>query len=175
MGIPDDEIQLSLDPYDDLPESLAEALEDYIILEPNSEVASEHAEALEFVIREWDDLEDDDLGSWALRRKGRPLFIGTDPRGVYVEADSISAKIVIPESLMTLIAEQVAEAPYEVREKARAAMQELVGEWGHLLVDDEKLLGHLILIHGESDELASRSGDELIIKHVECHQRTRTQ
>lgn len=167
----DDEIEIerSTNVFDDLPPGVAEALEEYVLV-ADSEVGFQRISAIEFILDEWGELDDDDFGGWARQRGGKPLFLigGDDDELVVAPAPDTDA-IEVPESLMGILAEGVASRAERERSLATEAIRDLVADWAALLYDHEKLVGHLVMRHAGPPGIGERDHDELIELHSSLH------
>ena len=59
--------------------------------------------------------------------------------------------------------------PVRVRLEALLAGVELVDQWSDLVADREKLLGHLVLAHGQLPRPEALGHEELAGRHAELH------
>jgi hypothetical protein len=162
-----DEVETSLDPYDDLTPRVAASLEAVVLRAPTYEAASAALEALEYIVAEWDELEDDALPIWASANAGRPLTLGRDSLGNPERSEGGASTISLSAEVVNLLISDVLASAPDARVAAIEAIRELAGEWGALLVDDEKLVGHLILKHHHVPGTADP--DILLQMHAECH------
>lgn len=146
------------------------------MLVPDPDDAMARVDAIEFVLEEWDDLEEDDeVATWD-RRSGRPLLLVRDEDGNVVDADDLDEDggcgeviVEVPEEFPRLLAHQVIRQGDQVRIASIEAIRTLVGEWGALLVDDEKMLGHLLLHHHAPEVVVGQDHDEQIAIHARLH------
>jgi hypothetical protein len=74
---------------------------------------------------------------------------------------------VVPEDLVQVLERELLLLPLRVRLEALVAAAQLVSTWADLLVDQEKMLGHLVLAHGEPGVPAAH--DELAGRHAARH------
>jgi hypothetical protein len=83
------------------------------------------------------------------------------------DEDEHDPRRVLPEELVTVLERELLLLPVRVRLEALVAAGDLVSEWADLVADHEKLLGHLVLSHGEVQEAA---GHELLVaRHAVLH------
>ncbi|HSH60004.1 MAG TPA: hypothetical protein VK988_10255 [Acidimicrobiales bacterium] len=61
------------------------------------------------------------------------------------------------------------DAPLIDRLDLLAAIRRLIGEWEDYSLDYEKLLGHLIAVHGESEQLRHVDHEQLLGLHAQKH------
>ena len=94
----------------------------------------------------------DDLGLLLQRR------VGGDP-------DDPRARL--PEPLLTVLERELLLLPVRVRLEALVAASDLVQEWSEVVADREKLLGHLVLAHGEVPP--DRDHEALAARHAALH------
>jgi hypothetical protein len=73
----------------------------------------------------------------------------------------------VPEELVQLLERELLLLPLRVRLEALVAAAALVGTWSDLLSDHEKLLGHLVLGHGEPTAAADHGA--LAARHASLH------
>ena len=73
----------------------------------------------------------------------------------------------LPEELVTVLERELLLLPLRVRLEALVAAGDLVSEWSDLVADHEKLLGHLVLSHGEVPQVHGH--DELVGRHALLH------
>ncbi len=80
----------------------------------------------------------------------------------------------LPDHLMKLLKAEVIEQPVQVMIERGLALGELLGEERLLLIDREKLLGHLLLRHGEPARSAvSLDPLQLARRHAQGHGATK--
>jgi hypothetical protein len=97
---------------------------------------------------------DDDL-ELLLERRG-PLA-ADDPRRA------------LPEPLVTALERELLLLPVRVRLEALVAAADLVQEWSDLVADEEKLLGHLVLAHGQLPHPGALEHELLAARHAALH------
>ena len=86
------------------------------------------------------------------------------------DEDEHDPRRVLPEELVTVLERELLLLPVRVRLEALVAAGDLVSEWADLVADHEKLLGHLVLSHGEAQEA---TGHELLAaRHAVLHAET---
>lgn len=73
----------------------------------------------------------------------------------------------LPEELVAVLERELLLLPLRIRLEALVAATELVCGWSELLADREKLLGHLVLTHGEPQ--VARGHEALVSRHARLH------
>ena len=81
--------------------------------------------------------------------------------------DHHSPRAVLPEQLVSVLERELLLLPLRTRLEALVAAADLVDHWEALLADEEKLLGHLVLRHGQVP--AAGPGDAVHESMVEQH------
>ncbi len=102
-----------------------------------------------------DDDDDDDSAG--------PLATGDDEE----ETDEDDLRQVLSEELIGLLERELLLLPLRVRLEALVAAETLVITWAELLADHEKLLGHLVIAHGQSQDDLGHEG--LARRHAVLH------
>jgi hypothetical protein len=81
--------------------------------------------------------------------------------------DEHDPRHLLPEDLVAVLERELLLLPLRVRLEALVAAADLVSTWSDLLADQEKLLGHLVLAHGEPQ---AALGHELLVdRHAALH------
>lgn len=144
------------------------ALPDEVDLEEESRWAAEAGLSLEEVEAGYDD-EDDDLEPGLLDEPEGELEDLDDllSTGGLPDDDEHDPRRVLPEELVTALERELLLLPVRVRLEALVAAADLVGEWADLVADQEKLLGHLVLAHGEPQETTAH--EALVARHGGLH------
>lgn len=75
----------------------------------------------------------------------------------------------LPEPLVTALERELLLLPVRVRLEALVAADDLVQEWSELVADQEKLLGHLVLAHGQLPHPDSLGHEQLAGRHAALH------
>jgi hypothetical protein len=75
----------------------------------------------------------------------------------------------LPEPLVTALERELLLLPVRVRLEALVAAADLVQEWSDLVADQEKLLGHLVLAHGQLPHPQALDHEQLAGRHAELH------
>ena len=165
------EIEMDSDPYAELPPTTTRALVEFVLLS-DWETAMKRLDALQAFLSEWRDIEDEPEleQAWIDDHKRRSYVVYLEGDGSFTQSRTALEHGSIPIELVDLLLEQVMSQG-EVDQIARvAALEDIVGEWMALLTDDEKLLGHLIKVHGVGMEARDLDGGALFALHAELHE-----
>jgi hypothetical protein len=81
--------------------------------------------------------------------------------------DEDEVRAVLPEQLVAVLERELLLLPLRTRLEALVAAADLVAQWTDLLADQEKLLGHLVLAHGEPQVPADH--EALADRHAVLH------
>jgi hypothetical protein len=155
------------------------ALPDDVDLAEEARWAAEAGLSLEEVEADWADDEDEDgeddaLAGLALEAlddddAGDPLVDLDDldlvSRRAAADPDDPRARL--PEPLVTALERELLLLPVRVRLEALVGALDLVQEWSELVADREKLLGHLVLAHGQTQ--AALGHEALAARHAALH------
>lgn len=76
-------------------------------------------------------------------------------------------RTVLPDELVAVLERELLLLPLRVRLEALVAAVDLVTTWSDLVADHEKLLGHLVLSHGEPQVVIGQ--EELVGRHAALH------
>ena len=141
------------------------ALPDEVDVEEEARWAAEAGMSFEEVEAQYDDDEDDDDELLL-----DPALVGDDELDGLVDLtvpDEDDPRRLLPEELVTVLERELLLLPLRVRLEALVAAAEVVSTWAELVADQEKLLGHLVLAHGEPQ---SATGHELLVdRHAVLH------
>jgi hypothetical protein len=83
------------------------------------------------------------------------------------EPDDDDPRRLLPEDLVAVLERELLLLPLRVRLEALVAAAEVVSTWADLVADQEKLLGHLVLSHGEPQ--AALGHEALVDRHAALH------
>lgn len=86
------------------------------------------------------------------------------------EPDEDDPRRLLPDELVAVLERELLLLPLRVRLEALVAAVDLVQTWSDLVADHEKLLGHLVLAHGESQ--APTGHEALVDRHARLHATT---
>ena len=86
------------------------------------------------------------------------------------EPDEDDPRRLLPDELVAVLERELLLLPLRVRLEALVAAADLVQTWSDLVADHEKLLGHLVLAHGESP--AATGHEALVDRHAGLHATT---
>lgn len=132
------------------------ALPDELDLEEEARWAAAAGMSLSDVEAEYDE-DDDSFGPESGRPGGEEeLELDLEPRvDLALELtqpdpnDGEQPRAVLPEELISVLERELLLLPLRTRLEALVAAADLVEQWESLLGDEEKLLGHLVLRHGQ--------------------------
>jgi hypothetical protein len=86
--------------------------------------------------------------------------------------DDDDPRALLPEPLVTALERELLLLPVRVRLEALVAADDLVQEWSELVADHEKLLGHLVLGHGQLPHPDVLGHEQLVARHAALHAAT---
>lgn len=92
-----------------------------------------------------------------------PSALLNEPSG----QDAGEPTVVLPEELVAALERELLLLPTRVRLEALVSAADLVDSWADLLADHEKVLGHLVLGHGEPQQV--RPHEALADRHAALH------
>jgi hypothetical protein len=141
----DNMIEVPRNPFDALDPDLLFALESYVF-GVNPEVGYDRSQGLGHLLFAWSDLRD-----------------GDEPRH-----DVEALERALPEGLLSMLKAQVQQQPEEPWIVRRLTIEDILSDWETQFVDSEKLLGHLLISHGDADQ-RGYSLEELSRRHRELH------
>jgi len=175
------ERDVSPNPYDDVPVELAKALEDYVLVTDDIEVLDDpgRMDALSLLFEQLDEIYDEPRArsKWTASHRGRGLRVGIRDDGSFHEVALGGAHkgeaVEVPGHLVNILITQILERPRQARHEAFAATRDLVWNWFDLVLDGEKLLGHMLITHAASSELISASDEEVWAAHSKLHEKAR--
>ena len=84
-----------------------------------------------------------------------------------LDEDEHDPRRVLPEELVAVLERELLLLPVRVRLEALVAAADLVSEWAELVADHEKVLGHLVLAHGEPQD--GTAHELLVSRHAVLH------
>jgi hypothetical protein len=141
------------------------ALPDEVDVEEEARWAAEAGMSFEEIEAQYAD-EDDDEDELLLD----PALVGGDELDGLVDLtapDEDDPRRLLPEELVTVLERELLLLPLRVRLEALVAAAEVVSTWADLVADHEKLLGHLVLSHGEPQ--AASGHEALVDRHAVLH------
>ena len=146
------------------------SLPDEVDLEEEARWAAEAGLSLDDVEAGYDDEEEDEeldlLSGPGQQLEELDALIDHD----VLDDEDDDPRRVLPEELVTVLERELLLLPVRVRLEALVAAGDLVSEWADLIADHEKLLGHLVLSHGEAQE--STGHESLVSRHGALHAQT---
>ncbi len=142
------------------------ALPDEVDVEEEARWAAEAGMSLAEVEAQYEDDEDDDE---ALSLLGDDEDDDEDLDGLVdlTGPDEHDPRRLLPEDLVAVLERELLLLPLRVRLEALVAAADLVSTWSDLVADQEKLLGHLVLAHGEAQ--AALGHEVLLDRHAVLH------
>jgi hypothetical protein len=175
------ERDVSPNPYDDVPEELAKALEDYVLVADENDLFDDpgRMDALKLLFEQLDEIYDEPRprSRWVSshRNRGFRVDVGDDGyfREVPVRGGRKGKVVEVPGHLVNSLITQILELPRQERYAAFMATSHLVSDWFDLALDGEKLLGHLLRVHSASKGVISRSDERLWAAHSKLHAKAR--
>jgi hypothetical protein len=148
------------------------ALPDEVDLAEEARWAAEAGLSLDDVEAGYED-EDDELELLALPAAD-PVEEDLEALQVLVEQGDEPAeddpRRLLPADVVAVLERELLLLPLRVRLEALVAAADLAEQWGDLLADHEKLLGHLILAHGSPQSALEH--EALAERHAELHAET---
>ena len=161
------------------------ALPDEVDLAEEARWAAEAGLSLETLESDYDaDEEDDADGDDPFDDDLELLSLDDDPEEDLAALDDLELlldrreaapddpRAALPEPLVTALERELLLLPVRVRLEALVAADDLVQEWSDLVADREKLLGHLVLAHGQLPHPDALDHDALAGRHAELHAAT---
>lgn len=141
------------------------ALPDEVDLEEERQWAAAAGMSLDDIEAEYAEEDpDDELDLAELGEDDLPDLADLLPDALDDEEDP---RAVLPEELVAVLERELLLLPIRTRLEALVAAADLVGQWTDLLADQEKLLGHLVLAHGEPQVPADH--ESLADRHAVLH------
>ncbi len=157
------------------------ALPDEVDLEEEARWAAEAGMSLDEVEAGYSEDDDDDELDLELLGADYDLEDDGDP-GADPELDELvellereepgedDPRRLLPEDLVAVLERELLLLPLRVRLEALVAAVDLVQTWSDLVADHEKLLGHLVLAHGERQDPTGH--EALVGRHAALHVET---
>jgi hypothetical protein len=145
-------------------------LPDEVDLAEEARWAAEAGMSLDDVEAQYDEEDDDDepLALGDLEDDHLSDLSGLLPGDALLDAeDEEDPRAILPEELVAVLERELLLLPLRTRLEALVAAADLVGQWSDLLDDHEKLLGHLVLRHG--DPATPLDHEALADRHAALH------
>jgi hypothetical protein len=163
-------------PERNLPRGLFHSLEEFVLTD-DWEEADIRVDGLEFLLSEWLELGSDKrISHWVEKHRGKDFIVQSTDDGTMVQARILDAErspSVIPTRLVDHLIRSVLAQPEKTRWLRHISTMALVGEWEQLVLDEEKLLGHLLLVHQLEPPSLKGDSDGNFALHSEIHKRAR--
>ena len=144
------------------------ALPDEVDVEEEARWAAEAGMSFDDVEAQYADEEDDE--EELLLDAGLPGADELDGLVDLTVPDDDDPRRLLPEDLVAVLERELLLLPLRVRLEALVAAAEVVSTWADLVADQEKLLGHLVLSHGEPQ--AAVGHEALVDRHAALHAET---
>jgi hypothetical protein len=175
------ERDVSPNPYHDVPEDLAKALEDYLLVSDEDDLLEDPSrmDAVRLLFVQLDEIYDEprQRSRWAAAHRDRGFRVGVGDNGYIRElplsGDHEGKAIEVPDHLVNSLITQILERSRQERYAAFMATSHLVDDWYDLVLDGEKLLGHLLRVHLAPNESISQSNGDLWSAHSKLHRKAR--
>ena len=142
------------------------ALPDEVDVEEEARWAAEAGMSFEDVEAQYEDEEDDG--------EDFPLLASDEDDDEQLDGlvdltgpDEQDPRRLLPEDLVTVLERELLLLPLRVRLEALVAAADLVSTWSDLVADQEKMLGHLVLAHGEVQDALGH--EQLVERHAVLH------
>jgi hypothetical protein len=175
------ERDVSPNPYDDVPDELAQALEDYLLVSDENDLIEDPSrmDAVRLLFVQLDEIHDEprQRSRWVASHRDRSFRVDVGEKGYIREApssgDHNGKAIEVPGHLVNSLIAQILERPRQERYAAYMATSHLVDNWYDLVLDGEKLLGHMLRVHSTPNESVTQSNDDLWAAHSRLHGKAR--
>ncbi len=170
----DDEVELPSDWRQGLPHDILAAVEDFVLVD-DLLVGTARVDAIQFLLNLLLDANtSDEVEAFVREHERSDLVLGTDTNGrlqpLRGGATPSGEAVTIPKPLFGALAREVMTFPDGPERTIReASLREGMGEATGWLVDQEKLLGHLLLAHAVGAEAAQQDHDSLLSLHSGFH------
>ena len=142
------------------------ALPDEVDVEEEARWAAEAGMSLDEIEAQYEDEDEDepDLGLLPLHGEDDDEL---DELVDLTRPDDDDPRTRLPEDLVAVLERELLLLPLRVRLEALVAAADLVSTWSDLVSDQEKLLGHLVLSHGEPQTSVGHEG--MVDRHAVLH------
>jgi hypothetical protein len=175
------ERDVSPNPYDHVPEDLSRALEDYVLVSDEGDLIDDpgRMDVLNLLFDQLDEIYDEPRlrSKWIAAHRNRGFTVGSGDDGSLHEGSlQVGHKgitVEVPDHLVNSLITQVLDRPRQERHEAFAATRDLVQNWFDLVLDGEKLLGHMLRTHSASSDLVGTSDEDLWAAHSTLHKKAR--
>lgn len=154
-----------------MPERLVSVLTAFILVD-DFDLATQRIEGLQVLLEEWDECHSmSDFDLWKDMYGRRSLILERDERGNLHRGGSLDPSApVVPESVVAALARSVLPEGPTDRVRRIEGFRELLADWEPYFTDEEKLLGHLVRVHGlDKSALFVAPHDHLLKWHAKAH------
>jgi hypothetical protein len=164
-------------PQEAVPKRLFHALEEFILID-DWDKASDRVIALELLLRQsYGPLgRDRDIARWVDKNRGRDFILGQTDDGTLFHRRNVNPRrpaAIVPRRLVDQLIRDILTQPTETRDLREGATSWLVSEWDQLVLDNEKLSGHLLRVHQIDPHLLTGDIDRLVVRHSQIHAKAR--
>lgn len=174
------ERDVSPNPYDHVPGNLSRALEDYVLVSDEGDLVDDpgRMDALNLLFDQLDRIYDEPRlrSKWVAAHRNRGFRVGKGDDGslheVSLRSGHMGITVEVPEHLVNSLITQVLDRPRQERYDAFASTSDLMRSWFNLVLDGEKLLGHMVRTHSAGD-LIGGSDEGLWAAHSTLHKKAR--
>jgi hypothetical protein len=156
------DIVLPHDPAAGLPRNVLLSLESWIF-SVDELIGVARCEGITELLAEWGNLDTTDSArEWAQSNRSKPVTqaVATDPAEGAQRPHG---------QLLNLLIKRVLLAVPDDRALRTSCLRELIAEWYATMIDAEKLLGHLLRVHGAHSAIVGWSDESLAGHHAQLH------
>lgn len=163
----EDNIQMSNDPYDDLTSEIIDLIEEYVF-DRDIDDSIISIKILQCLFHFFVCANKSEKKNMAKKMETINLRFEEDEDGDFVLTENIASKYVLPLGIANGIVGLILKQPAETELRYILAVEDLVGDFGLMMNDQEEMLEHLSKKHKyENDDKLSLT--ELIYRHSTLH------
>ena len=151
---------------------------------PSQRGASVHTvrayrDALKLLFEQLDEIHDEPRprSKWVATHRNRGFRVSVGDNGYFREVPMRGRRkgkvVEVPDQLVNSLIALVLQLPRQERYAAFMATRNLVHSWFDLVLDGEKLLGHMLRVHSASNGVIGRSDERLWAAHSKLHAKAR--
>ena len=159
-----------------VPRGVFDAVEAFLLIDEWEE-ASNRVDALEWLFKEALDLyRDKAIARWVEKNRGKDFILGATADGTLLHRRNVVPRRiegVVPKQLVDYLIRSILSRPEEIRDLREGAITSLIGEWEQLILDDEKLVGHLFRVHRIESRYLTGELNPLVSRHSQIHTKAR--